>query len=133
MSAAARPRPAPLSSIGAELERQRLEHRARRVDRAIAVMRDLATSRARDDRAPAALWQAIEAFSEELAAIDRRLGELLIVELADRDAASKPTAPQGSRPQPVGHAQPVSISDGATGKAGARRRRQALPPPSSRS
>lgn len=64
------------ASIGLELERVRLEHRARRMRFAIGALRELADSRAADGAAPPALQQAIARFSQELAQVRRRMNEL---------------------------------------------------------
>jgi hypothetical protein len=61
--------------IGAELERVRLEHRARRIERALAVLRDHRAYPPDRDR-PAALDQAIAGFRQELAAVRDRLRQL---------------------------------------------------------
>lgn len=63
-------------SIGVELERVRLEHRARRMRFAIRALRELADTRATDGPAPPALQQALARFSQELAQVCRRMNEL---------------------------------------------------------
>ncbi|HVW17983.1 MAG TPA: hypothetical protein VHB30_07015 [Solirubrobacteraceae bacterium] len=62
--------------IGVDLERMRLEHRAHRVRRVIAVLRNLAATRSPTDRGASALRRAIDGFSDELAHLDRRLHEI---------------------------------------------------------
>jgi|GEM_PF-2675254 len=63
-------------SIGLDLERVRLEHRARRLGFVIAALRRLADTRATDGPSRAPLHQAIAGFSQELAHADRRLAAL---------------------------------------------------------
>ena len=63
-------------SIGIDLERQRLEHRARRIKLAIAALRRIADAHAPNGPAPAPLQQAIAGFSAEHARVDRHLAEL---------------------------------------------------------
>lgn len=64
-------------SLGAALERQRLEHRARRLERVLAALDDRRLYRERADGAtPPALREAIHDFRTELEAVERRL-ELL--------------------------------------------------------
>lgn len=65
---------APARTIGVELERRRLEHRARRIEYALAALRRLADTRAADGPVP--LRQAIGAFSQDLAQVRRRLSDL---------------------------------------------------------
>jgi len=65
------------STLGAELERDRLEHRVNRIAVAITVLRE----RAREDRpklggAPVHIRQAIADFEAQLAAMNARLGDL---------------------------------------------------------
>ncbi len=62
--------------IGLELERRRLEHRARRIEFVIAALHRLADARAPDGPIPAPLRQAIGGFSQELARVDRRRADL---------------------------------------------------------
>lgn len=64
------------SSIGLDLERQRLEHRARRVSYTIAALRRLADARASSGSVPAPMQQAIAGFSHELGRVERRLADL---------------------------------------------------------
>jgi hypothetical protein len=56
-------------SIGSELERARLEHRARRIERALLVLRDHRARVLVSGRAPSALDRAIAGFGEELGAV----------------------------------------------------------------
>jgi hypothetical protein len=60
-------------SLGAALERQRLEHRARRLQRVLTALEDRYLYR---DATPPALREAIHGFRTELDAVERRL-ELL--------------------------------------------------------
>jgi len=79
MATTTRPAPvsrAPGASIGRELERVRLEHRARRMGFAIAALRDLSDARAQNGAAPPALRQAIAGFSQELAQVRQRIEKL---------------------------------------------------------
>jgi hypothetical protein len=61
--------------IGSELERARLEHRARRIERVLGVLRERRTGAHTGPRS-AALDQAIAGFGEELGAIRSRLRRL---------------------------------------------------------
>jgi hypothetical protein len=73
-SLTALPNPA---SLGAALERQRLEHRARRLLRVIAALDERRLYRERSDGAtPAALREAIAGFQSELGEVERRLALL---------------------------------------------------------
>lgn len=63
-------------SVGAELERERLGHRARRIEVVIAALRQLMNARAAEGPVPAALGQSIAAFARERTEIDRRLAGL---------------------------------------------------------
>jgi hypothetical protein len=64
-------------SIGAALERQRLEHRARRLERVLAALDDRRLYREQaESGTPPALREAIHGFRTELDAVERRL-ELL--------------------------------------------------------
>ena len=60
-------------SLGADLERSRLEHRARRIERVLAVLRDQRIRSDETGRRPIALDQAIGAFGEEFGAVRARL------------------------------------------------------------
>ena len=64
------------TSIGRELERVRLEHRARRMSFAIAALRDISDARAKNGPAPPALRQAIAGFSRELSQVRQRIDKL---------------------------------------------------------
>lgn len=78
MAVSVDPSPAPAAgsrTIGVELERVRLEHRARRVEFAIEALRGIADARA-PQPPPPALTQAIEDFRQELARLRRRIAEL---------------------------------------------------------
>jgi DNA-binding transcriptional MerR regulator len=72
---AARPETA-ARSIGEELERVRLEHRATRIGFVVAELRQLAELRAADGEIPAPLRQAINGFTQELEVISCRLRDL---------------------------------------------------------
>ena len=63
-------------TIGSDLERRRLEHRARRVGFALGALRRLADSREPDTQVPAPLDQAMAGFSQELADLHSRLADL---------------------------------------------------------
>jgi hypothetical protein len=63
-------------TLGAVLERDRLEHRARRVAFAIVALRRLADASTGPDPVPTPMRQAIDGFSAELAHINQRLREL---------------------------------------------------------
>lgn len=64
-------------SIGAALERQRLEHRQRRLKRVLAALDDRRMFREEaDGSVPPALREAIHGFRQELDSVERRL-ELL--------------------------------------------------------
>ena len=64
-------------SLGAALERQRLEHRQRRLKRVLAALDDRRMFREEADRTvPPALREAIHGFRQELDSVERRL-ELL--------------------------------------------------------
>jgi hypothetical protein len=66
----------PPATIGGDLERLRLEHRAERIEFTIKALRRLADSRAPGRSAPAPLRQALDGFSDELATVRHRLTEL---------------------------------------------------------
>ena len=59
--------------LGAALERQRLEHRARRLERVLAALEDRYVYR---DSLPPAMREAIHDFRSELDAVERRLALL---------------------------------------------------------
>ena len=62
-------------SLARDLERLRLEERARRMEAVIRELRARARHReARSGEVPVPLREAIDGFREELAGIDRRLG-----------------------------------------------------------
>jgi hypothetical protein len=62
----------PPSTLGAQLERTRLEHRARRIERVLVVLRHQRL-RARDrGQAPAGLDHAIAGFGDELGDVRHR-------------------------------------------------------------
>lgn len=64
-------------SLGAALERQRLEHRQRRLKRVLAALEDRRTFREEaDGSVPRALREAIGDFRQELEAVERRLALL---------------------------------------------------------
>ena len=61
-------------SLGAALERQRLEHRRRRLERVLLALEDRRTFREESDGSvPPALREAIGGFRQELDAVERRL------------------------------------------------------------
>ena len=61
-------------SLGAALERQRLEHRQRRLKRVLSALEDRRTFRQEaDGSVPPALREAIGGFRQELDAVERRL------------------------------------------------------------
>lgn len=62
------------STLGVELEQQRLAHRAARIRRALSAMRRLADAR-RDD-VPAPLRLGMTDFDRELARVEQRMKEL---------------------------------------------------------
>ena len=66
--------PAP-PSVGQTLERQRLEHRIRRVEQGLAALEHRATLRTRQG-APPPLTHAVREFSAELSRLNGRLAEL---------------------------------------------------------
>jgi hypothetical protein len=63
----------PPRSLGAHLERTRLQHRARRIERVLVVLRDQRRRASDRGRSPAALDQAIAGFGDELGEVRRRL------------------------------------------------------------
>jgi hypothetical protein len=63
-------------TIGADLERRRLEHRAQRIEFALAALRRLADARTVHGPVPPPLRQAMAGFSQELAQVQRRLANL---------------------------------------------------------
>lgn len=85
------------STIGAELERRRLQHRARRMERIIADLKQRALHlELTQGKAPVALGQAIAGFHEELDRIERRLttmGEPRTTETRMRTSRRRPTSP----------------------------------------
>lgn len=67
----------PTATLATDLERRRLAHRATRIERVIAALRQRALYRdAIEGRAPRPLRQALADFEAELGAIRRRLAEL---------------------------------------------------------
>ncbi|MDO8211781.1 hypothetical protein [Conexibacter sp. CPCC 206217] len=68
------PPTAPTHSLGIELERQRLAHRAARIRRALAAMHRLAD--ARRDEVPAPLLHGMTDFDRELTRVEQRLRAL---------------------------------------------------------
>ena len=68
----------PNDSLGSELERERLEHRARRLSLVVALLRERASSSSYGGTVPPGLQQAIANFSAELSRVrDRLHGEPL--------------------------------------------------------
>ena len=63
----------PPDAIGDELARQRLEMRARRLERVVAALRERERMRARDGRVPSPLRSAVGAFARELSEVRRQL------------------------------------------------------------
>jgi hypothetical protein len=63
-------------TLGESLERQRLEHRLRRVKHALIALEERTTLRTDGDRMPAPLVGAVREFSAELSRLDQRLAEL---------------------------------------------------------
>jgi hypothetical protein len=60
-------------TLGGELERVRLAHRTRRIERTLVSLRERRAERARAGAVPPALSQAIDDFSRELAQLRARL------------------------------------------------------------
>jgi hypothetical protein len=63
------------TSVGHDLERRRLEHRARRLHLVVAALRARASAASDSGSVPPALHRALADFSSELAHVRRRLGE----------------------------------------------------------
>ena len=63
--------------IGVDLERRRLQHRARRIERVIAVLQQRRSTGTPTGSRPAALDQAIAGFGAELASVRARLVRML--------------------------------------------------------
>lgn len=63
----------PPDAIGDELARQRLEMRARRLERVVAALRERERIRTREGRAPSPLRSAMGAFARELSEVHRQL------------------------------------------------------------
>lgn len=63
-------------TIRDELERTRLEHRARRIRVAMTALHGIADARAVDGPVPPPLEQALAGFAHELDVVGRRLAEL---------------------------------------------------------
>jgi hypothetical protein len=63
-------------TLGAELERVRLAHRTRQIERVLVSLRERRTERARAGPVPPALSQAIDDFSRELAQLRARLSAM---------------------------------------------------------
>lgn len=63
----------PPDAIGDELSRQRLELRARRLERVVAALRERERLRTRDGRVPSPLRSAMGAFARELSDVRRQL------------------------------------------------------------
>jgi hypothetical protein len=74
-------------TLGGELERVRLAHRTRRIDRVLVSLRERRTERARAGAVPTALNRAIEDFTCELAQLRVRLSAM-------------PSPPQGPASEP---------------------------------
>lgn len=68
------PSAGPASTLAAELEQQRLAHRAARIRRALSAMRRLAE--ARHDDVPTPLRLGMNDFDRELSRVEQRLREL---------------------------------------------------------
>jgi hypothetical protein len=66
---------APRNTIGATLERHRLEHRVRRIELVLHALERRADAHAAHSEVPAALHRAISAFSQELTDVNDRLTE----------------------------------------------------------
>jgi len=66
------PRPT-APTLGRELERHRLEHRAHRIEQVLIALRDRETWRQQQGHVPAPLRQAIRGFEDELAALRARI------------------------------------------------------------
>lgn len=64
------------STLGYALERQRLEHRIRRVQEVLGALEDRVTLRGREHGPPPGLTAAVRDFSTELSSLNRRLAEL---------------------------------------------------------
>jgi hypothetical protein len=67
---------APAPTLGAQLERERLEHRVRRIERVLVVLRHQRRQANARGRAPSGLEQAIAGFGEELGDVRDRLRAL---------------------------------------------------------
>jgi hypothetical protein len=63
-------------TLGAELERVRLAHRAGRIERALVSLHERRTERAQAGDVPLALSQAIDDFSRDLAQLRARLSAI---------------------------------------------------------
>jgi len=63
-------------TLGHDLERRRLEHRIRRVQRVVGALEDRATLRSSEGGIPPALTEAVRDFSSELSRLNRRLADL---------------------------------------------------------
>jgi hypothetical protein len=87
-------------TLGAELERVRLAHRARRIERVLVSLRERRTERARAGPVPPALSQAIDGFSRELAHLRARLSAM---PSPPRDATSQAGAMVRNEAMNVGH------------------------------
>lgn len=74
MSVASPRLPSHLSTVGRELERRRLEHRARRLELVIAALHDRERAVGDDQQVPRGLRRSIADFSSELSQVKRRLG-----------------------------------------------------------
>ncbi|MDO8188980.1 hypothetical protein Q5424_20560 [Conexibacter sp. JD483] len=68
------PSAGPASTLAAELEQQRLAHRAARIRRALSAMRRLAD--ARHDDVPMPLLLGMSDFDRELSRVEQRMREL---------------------------------------------------------
>jgi hypothetical protein len=65
----------PPTSVGHDLERRRLEHRARRLHLVVAALRARASAASDSGSVPPALHRALADFTAELAHVRRRLGD----------------------------------------------------------
>jgi hypothetical protein len=63
-------------TLGAQLERARLQHRAQRIERVLRVLEARRTEGIRSGERPSALEQAIAGFGDELGTVRARLRRL---------------------------------------------------------
>lgn len=81
--------PSPAGTLGGELEHNRLQHRARRLELVIETLRERASASARIGPVPSGLQHAIADFSTELSRVRHRLHAESATKRATRGTARR--------------------------------------------